>query len=80
MVCYTPSMNQLTMKAVIDNGQVIPAEPERLPANGDAILTVLPESKHRPDWCRIEPLLDGLTSDLDATQWQQQERAKWDER
>jgi hypothetical protein len=73
-------MNQFSMNAVIENGQVIPAEPERLPAQGEAILTGLPEKVHQPDWSRIAPLLGGMTSDLDAAQWQQQERAQWDER
>jgi hypothetical protein len=73
-------MGYLTMEAEIDHGRIIPKEPDKLPTTGKALLTVLDSSEHKPDLAVIQSVLGTLKTDLDAAEWQRQQRAQWDER
>jgi hypothetical protein len=73
-------MAYLTMEAEIDHGRIIPKEPEKLPATGKALLTVLESPERKPDMEVIKSILGTLKTDIDAAEWQRQQRAEWDER
>ena len=73
-------MAYLTIEAEIDHGRIIPAEPEKLPPTGKALLTVLDVPERKPDLQVIQSVLGTLKTDLDAAAWQRQQRAEWDER
>lgn len=73
-------MTYLTMEAEIDHGRIIPKEPEKLPATGKALLTVLGPAQHKPDVNVIKSILGTLKTDIDVVEWQRQQRAEWDER
>jgi hypothetical protein len=73
-------MAYLTMEVEIGHGRIIPKEPEKLPATGKALLTVLDLPERRPDLNVIKSVLGTLTTDIDAADWQRQQRAEWDER
>jgi hypothetical protein len=38
---YLDCMSYLTVEVKIDQGRIIPSEPEKLPQNGSALLTIL---------------------------------------
>ena len=71
-------MSYLTIEAKIEQGRIIPLEPDRLPSSGRVLLTVLSPGGCRPDWGRIKPLLGSLKTELEATEWQRTSRAEWD--
>ena len=73
-------MAYVTIEAEIDHGRIIPAEPEKLPPTGKALLTVLDPPERKPDLQVVRSLLGTLKTDLDAAEWQRQQRAEWDER
>ena len=73
-------MAYLTMEAKIDHGRIIVAEPEKLPATGKALLTVLESAPRKPDWKVVESVIGTLKTDLDAAKWQREDRAQWGER
>ena len=73
-------MAYLTMEADIDHGRIIPKEPEKLPASGKALLTVLESVTHKPDLEVIKSVLGSLKTDIDVVEWQRRQRAEWDER
>ena len=73
-------MRYLTMEAEIDHGRIIPKEPDKLPTTGKALLTVLDSAEHKPDLAVIHSILGTLKTDLDAAEWQRQQRTQWDER
>jgi len=73
-------MAYVTIEAEIDHGRIIPAEPEKLPPTGKALLTVLDSPERKPDLQVVRSLLGTLKTDLDAAEWQRQQRAEWDER
>ena len=73
-------MAYLTMEAEIDHGRITVAEPERLPATGKGILTVLDSTERKPDWNKIQSVLGTLKTDVHAAAWERQIRAEWDER
>jgi len=73
-------MANLTLEATIDHGRITVAEPEKLPVNGKALLTVLDVPGCKPDWKKIEAVLGTLKTDIDAAEWERQLRSEWDER
>ncbi len=81
-------MGYLTMEAEIDHGRIIPKEPEKLPATGKALLTVLDPTERKPDWDKVQSLLvtmqkklDGLAIEREArSEWEERERSQWNNR
>ncbi len=73
-------MANLTLEATIDHGRITVAEPDKLPATGKALLTVLDTPDKKPDLKEIKSLLGVFKTDIDASEWQRQMRAEWDER
>jgi hypothetical protein len=73
-------MANLTMAAEIDHGRITVAEPDKLPATGKALLTVLDSPERKPDVNVIKSVIGTLKTDVDAAEWQRRERAEWDER
>jgi len=68
------------MKAEIDHGHIIVAEPEKLPVTGKALLTVLDATEHKPDLEKIKSILGTLKTEIDGAEYERQVRAEWDER
>ena len=73
-------MANLTLEATIDHGRITVTEPEKLPANGKALLTVLDVPERKPDWEKVGAILGTLKTDIDAAEWERQIRSEWDER
>ena len=73
-------MGYLTMEAEIDHGRIIPKEPEKLPATGKALLTVLDSSERKPDWDKVMRLLGKMENKVDGLTVEREARAEWDER
>jgi hypothetical protein len=73
-------MAYLTMEVEIDHGRIIPKEPEKLPANGKALLTVLESSENKPDWDKVMRLLGTMTKPTDGLAYQQEVREEWEDR
>ncbi len=73
-------MAYVTIEAEIDHGRVIPLEPEKLPATGRGLLTVLESPERKPDLNVIQSVLGTLKTEVDAAEWQRQQRAEWEER
>ena len=73
-------MTYITMEAEIDHGRIIPAEPEKLPVSGRALLTVLSSHERKPDYIKIKALLGKLRTDIDTEAWQREIRSEWNGR
>lgn len=73
-------MAYLTMEADIDHGRVIPKEPEKLPATGKALLTVLGARERKPDWDKVMRLLGTMQCQADGLGLERQARAEWNKR
>jgi hypothetical protein len=73
-------MAYLTLKAEINHGLITVAEPDKLPATGKALLTVLDGQAHKPDLEKIKSVLGTLKTDTDGAAYERQVRAEWDER
>ncbi|MEK7676072.1 MAG: hypothetical protein AAB676_09600 [Verrucomicrobiota bacterium] len=73
-------MAYLTMKAEIDHGRITVAEPEKLPATGKALLTVLDSPERKPDWNKVMSLLGTMQNKVDGLTVEREARAGWDER
>jgi hypothetical protein len=72
-------MSYATMEADIDHGRVIPAQPEKLPVVGRALLTVL-EPAPKPNLDKIKTLLGTFRPSIDLGEWQEKIRGEWDQR
>jgi len=72
-------MAYLTMEAEIDHGRIIPKEPEKLPANGRALITVL-EPPRKPDWAVVMSLLGKMEEKFDGLAMEREARAEWEVR
>jgi hypothetical protein len=68
------------MEADIDHGRIIPKEPNKLPATGKALLTVLGASERKPDWDKVMGLLGKMQGHLDGIALERSARAEWDTR
>jgi len=79
MLC-SRRMANLTLEATIDHGRITVAEPDRLPVTGKALLTVIEETKRKPDWDKIMAILGTAEAKLDGLQIEREARAEWDER
>ncbi|HMJ90255.1 MAG TPA: hypothetical protein VK530_10585 [Candidatus Acidoferrum sp.] len=73
-------MGEIVIEADIVNGEVIPKEPEKLPASGKALITVLGSQTKKPDMNVIRSVFGTLKTNIDAAEWQRQERETWEER
>lgn len=73
-------MANLILEATIDHGRITVSEPDKLPATGKALLTLLDAPERRPDWEKIQSILGTLKTSVDPAEWQRQIRAEWDER
>ena len=73
-------MAYLTMEAEIDHGRIIPSEPEKLPANGRALITVMEPASRKPDWDKVMSLLGTMKQKVDGLTLERESRAEWDER
>ena len=76
----SPRMPILTLEATIDHGLITVAEPERLPVNGKALLTVLDASEGKPDWDKVMSLLGTAGQKLDGLAIERAAREEWEER
>ena len=79
MIRYA-GMAYLTMEAEIDHGRIIPSEPEKLPANGRALITVIEPAAHNPDWDKVMGLLGTMKKKVDGLTVEREARAEWDGR
>ena len=73
-------MAYLTLAAEIDHGRITVAEPEKLPATGKAILTVLDSTEKKPDMDVIRSVIGTLKTEIDGAAYEREVRAEWDER
>ena len=73
-------MAYLTMEAAIDHGRITVAEPDKLPATGKALLTVLDSPERKPDWAKVMSLLGTMERKVDGLATEREARAEWDER
>ena len=73
-------MAYLTLAAEIDHGRITVAEPDKLPATGKALLTVLDSPEHKPDWDKVMRLLGTMQNKVDGLAVEREARAEWDER
>ena len=73
-------MAYLTLAAEIDHGRITVAEPDKLPATGKALLTVLDSPEHKPDWDKVMSLLGTMQNKVDGLAVEREARAEWDER
>jgi hypothetical protein len=77
--CDAIAMTYVTIEAEIEGGRIVPKESAQLPERGRALVTLLPEEPHRPNWETVESVLGVLhRPNLDSSAWQQQVRAEWD--
>ena len=75
-----PRMAYLTLEAEINHGRISVAEPDKLPATGKALLTVLDAPERKPDLDVIKSILGTLKTPIDGAAYEREIRAEWDER
>jgi len=68
------------MEAEIDHGQIIPKEPEKLPATGRALITVLESAPRKPDWDKVMSLLGMMEAKVDGLKLEREAREEWERR
>ena len=73
-------MAYLTLAAEIDHGRITVAEPDKLPATGKALLTVLDAPERKPDWNKVMSLLGTMQAKVDGLTVEREARAEWNER
>jgi hypothetical protein len=73
-------MANLTLEATIDHGRITVAEPEKLPVNGKALLTVLDVPERKPDWKKVEAILGTLKTEVDGLAVEREARKEWEDR
>ena len=73
-------MAYVTMEAEIDHGRIIPAEPEKLPPTGKALLTVIESPAREPDWDKVMSLLGTMQNKMDGLAVERESRTEWDDR
>jgi len=73
-------MAYLTLEAEINHGRISVAEPDKLPATGKALLTVLDAPERKPDMDVIKSVLGTLKTPIDGAAYERKIRAEWDER
>jgi hypothetical protein len=73
-------MANLTLEATIDHGRITVAQPDKLPAKGKVLLTVLGFAEQNPDLEQIKSVLGKWKTDIDGAAYEREVRAEWDER
>lgn len=73
-------MAYLTLEAEINHGRISVAEPDKLPATGKALLTVLDAPERKPDMDVIKSILGTLKTPIDGAAYEREIRAEWEER
>ena len=73
-------MSYMTMEAEIVHGRIIPKEPEKLPATGRALITIIDASPPTPDWDKVMSLLGTMRQKIDGLAFEREVRGEWDER
>jgi hypothetical protein len=73
-------MAYLTLKAEINHGLITVAEPDKLPATGKALLTVLDAPAREPDWDKVLGLLGTMQNKVDGLIVEREASAQRDER
>ena len=75
-------MAPVTIEATIENGHIIPDEPNKLPPTGRVLVTVEDVSRLRKkaDIAVIKSLLGKTKVPMDGVEYERQVRAEWDER
>jgi len=68
----------ITTEATIENGRIIPDEPEKLPANGRVVLTVTEKTSRKPDWQKVKAVLGTVKFPLSGMEYERMVRAEWD--
>jgi hypothetical protein len=72
-------MTYVTIEAEIADGKIVPPAGAQLPERGRALITILPDQVHRPDWNAVEASLGILhRPNLDSSAWQRKIRAEWE--
>jgi hypothetical protein len=67
-----------TIEAELKNGRVIPTGPDSLPESGHVLVVILPAPPAKTDWQEVRKSLGWLHTDVDAAQWQREQRAEWE--
>ena len=73
-------MAYLTLEAQIDHGRITVTEPDKLPATGKALLTLLDAPEHKPDVNVIKTVIGTLKTEIDGAAYEREVRAEWEER
>lgn len=75
-------MAPITIEATIENGHIIPDEPNKLPATGRVLVTVEDAKRLRKkaDVAVIKSLLGKAKAPMSGVEYERQVRAEWDER
>ncbi|MGO9201047.1 MAG: hypothetical protein ACLQM8_11000 [Limisphaerales bacterium] len=72
------SMTYVTIEAEIADGRIVPKESGQLPERGRALVTLLPDTAHQPNWEAVEATFGCLRRpNLDSSAWQRGVRAEW---
>jgi len=69
-----------TIEAIVKEGLIYPADPEKIPKEGKLLLIVLDDKNIKPDVEKISSLLGWLKNDRDSVEWQRKIRSEWDNR
>jgi len=69
-----------TIEAIVKEGVIYPADPEKIPKEGKLLLIVLDDKNIKPDVEKISSLLGWLKNDRDSVEWQRKIRSEWDNR
>ncbi len=70
-----PRMAYLTLEAEINHGRISVTEPDKLPATGKALLTVLDAPERKPDVDVIRSILGTLKTPIDGAAYEREIRA-----
>jgi hypothetical protein len=63
-------MTYVTIEAEIAGGKIVPTEGAQLPERGRALITLLPEAPHHPNWAVVDASMGVLRRpNLDGSQW-----------
>ncbi len=73
-------MTYVTIEAYIPDGRIVPKDSIQLPERGRALVTLLPDTPHRPNWETVEAAFGTLRRpNLDGSAWQRDLREEWEQ-
>ncbi len=73
-------MEATTIAATIRDGRIILDQPEKPPASGQAVVTLIDDSENKPDWEKVRVLLGSVKFPLSGMEYERMIRSEWDER